>query len=79
MFLCSVVQVAIRQDGLQVLHVVLYPRYKYDLPILAMDLVIAKDRVSLVVVDACPVSQNKTLPSHYLQVLQNFGIWSTVK
>ncbi|GAX73683.1 hypothetical protein CEUSTIGMA_g1134.t1 [Chlamydomonas eustigma] len=63
------IEVAIRQDGLQVLHVVLYPRYKYDLPILAMDLVIAKDRVSLVVVDACPISKNKTLPPHYMQTM----------
>lgn len=35
-------EVAHRQDGLQVLHAVLYPRYAYDVPILAMDLVVAK-------------------------------------
>lgn len=35
-------EVGLRQDGLQVLHAVLYPRYAIDLPILAMDLVVAK-------------------------------------
>ena len=65
---CSL-QVGWRQDGLHVLHVVLYPRYKYDLPVLAMDLVVVPGgRVSLAIVDACPVSKNLSLPPHYLQV-----------
>ncbi len=35
-------EVACRQDGLQVLHMVMYPRYSFDLPIFAMDIVVAK-------------------------------------
>lgn len=47
----------------------LYPRYKYDLPILALDLVVVPGgRVSLAIIDACPVSRNKMLPQHYMQV-----------
>ena len=62
-------QVGWRQDGLHVLHVVLFPRYKYDLPILAMDVVVMPGgRVSLAVIDACPVNKNMTLPPHYMQV-----------
>eukprot|EP00955_Chlamydomonas_euryale_P061936 358234-Chlamydomonas_euryale.AAC.9 len=59
-------EVGVRQDGLQVLHAVLYPRYAYDLPILAMDLVVTPaGRVSLAIVDACPVSPDLSLPPHY--------------
>ena len=58
------------------LHVVLYPRYKYDLPILAMDMVVVPGgRVSLAIVDACPVSKNLALPPHYMQV----GGWVCTK
>ncbi len=32
-------EIGARQDGLQVLHCVLYPRYNYDLPILGIDMV----------------------------------------
>ena len=65
----SSLKVGWRQDGLHVLHVVLYPRYKYDLPVLAMDLVVVPGgRVSLAIVDACPVSKNLSLPPHYMQV-----------
>ena len=47
----------------------LYPRYKYDLPILALDLVVVPGgRISLAIIDACPVSRNKMLPQHYMQV-----------
>lgn len=33
------IEAAWRQDGLQVVHVAMYPRYAYDMPIFAMDLV----------------------------------------
>ncbi|KAJ9522286.1 hypothetical protein QJQ45_008121, partial [Haematococcus lacustris] len=60
-------EVGTRQDGLDVLHVVLYPRYAYDLPILAMDLVLVKGVASLAIVDACPVRAGQELPSYYLE------------
>ena len=46
---------------------VLYPRYQYDMPIFAMDLVVAGGAVSLAIVDVCPV-RGMRLPPHYMQV-----------
>jgi hypothetical protein len=50
---------------LQVLHCVMYPRLQYDLPILSMDLVANDGRVSLAIVDPCPVSATLELPPFY--------------
>ena len=58
-------EVAVKQDGLQVLHCVMYPRVSFDLPILSLDLVAYKGRPSLAVIDPCPVSSNLALPSLY--------------
>jgi len=58
-------EVAVKQDGLQVLHCVMYPRVSFDLPILSLDLVAYKGRPSLAVIDPCPVNTNLTLPSLY--------------
>lgn len=64
-------EVACRQDGLQVLHLVMYPRYTYDLPLFCLDLVVAPGgRVTLAIVDACPVTKNLTLPAHYMETMQ---------
>jgi phycocyanobilin:ferredoxin oxidoreductase len=63
-------EVAVRQDGLQVLHVVFYPRYDYDLPIFALDVVIANGVATLAVADACPLSRDLSLPRHYLATLR---------
>lgn len=53
----------------QVLHMVLYPRYGFDLPILSSDLVVLPNgKVSLAIIDACPVSEDLSLPPHYVQV-----------
>jgi hypothetical protein len=46
-----------------------YPRYDYDLPILALDLVVAGGSVTLAVADACPLSSNLTLPQHYMKTM----------
>lgn len=62
-------EVAVRQDGLHVLHVVMYPRYEYDLPIFAMDVVASKGVVTLAIVDACPSRGDKSLPPQYLQTM----------
>lgn len=45
------------------------PRYDFDLPILALDLVVAANRVTLAVVDACPLSRDLSLPRHYMQTM----------
>lgn len=58
-------EVAVRQDGLQVVHCVMYPRVEFDLPILSLDLVASGDRVTLAIVDPCPVTGNLSLPPYY--------------
>jgi len=45
--------------------VVLYPRYGFDLPILALDVVLANGRPTLAIADACPVRDGNALPAHY--------------
>jgi hypothetical protein len=44
-------------------------RYDYDLPILALDLVVVGGTVTLAVADACPLSPNLSLPRHYMQTM----------
>ena len=51
----------------QVLHCVMFPRLEYDLPILGMDMVGAKGRVSLAVIDPSPATMDRTLPAMYSQ------------
>lgn len=48
---------------------VTHGRYDYDLPILALDLVIVGGTVTLAVADACPLSPNLSLPRHYMQTM----------
>lgn len=59
------IEVAAREDGLQVFHSVVYPRVQYDLPILSMDLVAKDERVSLAIADPCPVTPGLDLPRSY--------------
>ncbi|KAG2443466.1 hypothetical protein HXX76_001822 [Chlamydomonas incerta] len=63
------VEVGLRQDGLQVLHVVIYPRYSYDMPIFGMDIVMVDGRVTLAVVDCCPVRADLKLQPHYMETM----------
>lgn len=39
-----------------------------------MDLVTVKDRVTLAIVDACPVHLNKELPPGYLQLMASLQV-----
>ncbi len=49
----------------------MYPRREFDLPIVSMDMVgTAAGRVSLAVVDACPVALNRSLPPQYVTIMQ---------
>ncbi len=45
----------------------MFPRLEYDLPILGMDMVGAKGRVSLAVVDPSPAAMDRTLLPMYSQ------------
>ena len=47
---------------MQVIHCVMYPRVEYDLPILSFDMVGKDGRISLVCIDPCPVSTDRSLP-----------------
>jgi hypothetical protein len=40
----------------------------YDLPIFGLDVVMAGGRVTLAVVDCCPLRRDLRLPAHYLEV-----------
>ena len=60
-------EVAVRQDGLRVVHCVMYPRPEFDLPILSLDMVSNGDRVTLAIIDPCPVTSNLSLPPYYVQ------------
>jgi phycocyanobilin:ferredoxin oxidoreductase len=62
-------EVAVRGDGLQVLHCVVYPRLSHDLPILSMDLVAVDGRVTLAVADPCPVAADLSLPPFYARAV----------
>lgn len=59
------VEVAVRQDGLQVVHCVMYPYPAVDLPILSLDMVLSGGRVTLAIIDPCPVSRDLQLPPFY--------------
>ncbi|CAL8462694.1 g2227 [Coccomyxa elongata] len=75
-------ELAHRQDGLQVLHCVLYPRLEYDLPILCFDMVGSEGsgRVSLAIADPCPASMDRSLPQVYVDAAtllqEQFGLES---
>jgi phycocyanobilin:ferredoxin oxidoreductase len=58
-------ELAVRQDGLQVFHFVMYPRFYYGLPILCMDIVSYNTGSMFAIADTSPVRLNNTLPEFY--------------
>jgi phycocyanobilin:ferredoxin oxidoreductase len=48
-------EIAVRQDGLQVVHCVMWPRRQYALPILAIDAVFNNGEMRFFIADASPV------------------------
>jgi len=63
-------EVAWRQDGMQIAHIVHYPKYaKAETPILCLDLVAFNGQVTLAIVDATPVRLDRELPELYQQML----------
>jgi len=54
------------------------PRYDFDLPILALDLVVAGGRVTLAVADACPLAANLRLPNHYMKTVVDLQVCARV-
>jgi phycocyanobilin:ferredoxin oxidoreductase len=58
-------EIAARQDGLQVFHLVMYPRFQYDLPIMCLDLVGYSNGSMFAIADTSPVRLDKSLPEFY--------------
>ena len=69
------VEVGARSDGnFEVLHVVLYPRARYALPIFCLDVVAFGGRVSFAIADASPVGEGEEggkarLPAAYAEAM----------
>ncbi|KAK9796624.1 hypothetical protein WJX73_002588 [Symbiochloris irregularis] len=61
-------ELAHRQDDLQVLHAVIFPRLEYDIPILSMDMVGKGNQVSLCIIDPCPVRLDRSIPGFFREI-----------
>jgi len=61
-------ELASREDGLEVLHVVVYPRVRYALPIFALDMVGMKGEVSYCIADVAPVAPGGLPPGQAAEV-----------
>jgi len=59
------IELASRQDGLQIFHLVFFPRTNFDIPILCMDVVAKNENISLAIIDIAPVRWDKSLPDFY--------------
>lgn len=53
-----------------VTHAVMYPRPRFDVPIVAMDLVTVGNTPTFGIVDACPVTDDLRLPEEYRKTLE---------
>lgn len=53
----------------------MYPRQEFDLPILSLDLVANSGRVSLAIIDPCPVNSMLRLPPLYQQAVRCVCVW----
>lgn len=49
-----------------ILHSVVFPRHEYDLPILGIDIVTLRGKVTMCIADTSPVTEDLTLPTPYL-------------
>ena len=59
-----------RNDGLEVVRMVMFPRCRYALPILALDVVcVPGGKVAFAIADASPVKPSGDLPPFYLQAM----------
>ncbi|ABW32486.1 phycocyanobilin:ferredoxin oxidoreductase [Acaryochloris marina] len=58
-------------NGLDVLHCVMFPKTKYDLPIFGADIISARGKISAAIVDLSPVTSDRTLPKDYCKYLNN--------
>jgi phycocyanobilin:ferredoxin oxidoreductase len=62
-------QLEMRSHALQVLHVVMWPRREYDMPIFGADVVVAADKVVYVIADTTPVNAERRLPQLFSEAV----------
>ncbi|KPQ37778.1 MAG: phycocyanobilin:ferredoxin oxidoreductase [Phormidesmis priestleyi Ana] len=55
--------------SLDILHCVMFPRPNYHLPILGIDIVAGRGKISAAIVDLSPVMQDRSLPPKYEEQL----------
>eukprot|EP01026_Neomeris_dumetosa_P029028 TRINITY_DN23534_c0_g1_i8.p1 TRINITY_DN23534_c0_g1~~TRINITY_DN23534_c0_g1_i8.p1 ORF type:complete len:684 (-),score=131.34 TRINITY_DN23534_c0_g1_i8:291-2342(-) len=64
------IEVAYRQDGVRILHVVMFPRPSYELPIFQMDVVEFDERITFMCMDMGPVTYDRKLPVEYSEMMK---------
>lgn len=62
-------ELAHRQDGMQVFHFVMYPHPTFDVPIFSVDMVSFNGNLTLAVCDVCPSRMDMSIPQVYRQAL----------
>jgi hypothetical protein len=58
-----------REDGLQIFHMVAFPRFEFDFPVLHVHLMARKTKISLAVIDSSPVKWDRSLPEFYTEMM----------
>jgi phycocyanobilin:ferredoxin oxidoreductase len=58
-------EVAQMKSGLDILHVNMYPRYEYDIPIFGADIVASSKSVGAAIVDISSIREDRSLPEQY--------------
>ena len=57
--------------NLDILHCVMFPRPNFRLPILGIDIVAGRGKISAAIVDLSPISRDRTLPDPYPKRISN--------
>jgi phycocyanobilin:ferredoxin oxidoreductase len=58
-------EVAQMKSGLDILHINMYPRYEYDIPIFGADIVASPKAVGAAIVDISSIREDRSLPEQY--------------
>jgi phycocyanobilin:ferredoxin oxidoreductase len=64
-------ELASRQDGIQSFRLIMYPRIRFDLPILYMNVIADSKRIRLAIADTSPVRWDKSLPDFYSEAVNH--------
>jgi phycocyanobilin:ferredoxin oxidoreductase len=58
-------EIAQMKSGLDILHINMYPRYEYDIPIFGADVVASSKSVGAAIVDITSIREDRSLPQNY--------------